>query len=166
MPIYKYYCSTCDGRFSHLVRRYDAPPPSCPGCGSQDVEKLLSRVHLGRSDTERWVNLEARSQEVNPEDSREIAKFLQKSGSLAGEHASIDQDAFQEIIARRAEGAEDDDLQDIVDVMPFPRQTFDHPHDPGHEHYHSHGPQCDCCNAHDHAPKKSSPRRAKDLGWA
>ncbi len=166
MPIYEYYCPTCNGRFSQLVRQYDAPPPPCPGCGSHDVEKLVSRVHLGRSDVERRANLEARSQEVNPENTQEIAQFLQKAGGLVGEDIPIEQDAFQEIVARRAEGAKDGDLQDIVDAIPFPDQTFAHPHDSGHEHHHSHDHGCDCGEAHDHAPKKSSPRRAKDLGWA
>ena len=162
MPIYEYYCPTCDGRFSHLVRQYDAPPPSCPGCGSHDVEKLLSRVHLGRSDTERRADFEARSREMDQEDSGEIAKFLQKAGDLGNENAPVEREVFQEIVARRAEGAQDEDLQDIVDAIPFPEQALAHPRDPGHEH----GPECDRDEAHSHAPKKRSSRRAKDLGWA
>lgn len=164
MPIYEYYCPTCDGRFSHLARRNDAPPPSCPGCGSHDVEKLVSRVHLGRSDMERRADYQTRSQEVDQGDSREVAKFLQQAGDLAGENAPIEQEVFQEIVARRAEGAKDEDLQDVVDAIPFPRQTFAHPHDPGHEHHHSHECEGSCGEAL--TPKKRSSRRTKDLGWA
>jgi putative FmdB family regulatory protein len=171
MPIYEYYCPTCDGRFSHLARRYDEAPPVCPGCGSHDVEKMVSRVNLGRSDGERQADFDARSQEIDQGDSREIAKFLQESGSLADEQAPIEREAFREIVARRAEGATDDDLQDVVDALPFPRQTFRHAHDQSHEHahaqHHSHGGECDCGEDHGHAPsKKSGSRRARDLGWA
>ena len=125
MPIYEYYCPTCDGRFSHLARRHDAPSPPCPGCGSRDVEKLLSRVHVGRSDSERQADLQARLRGVNQEDSHEVARFLQKAGDLADEDTLVERDVFQEIVARRAEGAEDEDLQDIVDAIPFPRQSKD-----------------------------------------
>ncbi len=171
MPIYEYYCSTCDGRFSHLARRYDEPPPPCPGCGSHGVKKMISRVNLGRSDVERRADFDARSQEVDQGDSRDIAKFLQETGSLADEHAPIEQEAFREIVARRAEGATDDDLRDVVDTLPFPRQTFvhahDHTHEHEHEHHHSHEGECSCGETHSPTPsKKSGPRRAKDLGWA
>jgi len=80
MPIYEYYCPACDARFSHLARRFDEPPPPCPGCGSCQVEKLIPRVHTGRSEAERRAAFEARSGEVNQADSREIAQFLQDAG--------------------------------------------------------------------------------------
>ncbi len=173
MPIYEYYCSTCDGRFSHLARRYDEAPPPCPGCGLHSVKKMISRVNLGRSDVERRADFDTRSQDVDQGDSREVAKFLQETGSLAGEHAPIEQEAFREIVARRAEGATDDDLQDVVDTLPFPRQSFVHAHEHSHErehepaHQHSCGDGCGCGQSHSPAPsKKSSVRRAKDLGWA
>jgi putative FmdB family regulatory protein len=82
MPVYEYYYLICNGRFSHLAWRYDEPPPSCPGCGSRDVGKLVSRVHLGRSDAERRADFDACSREVNREDPSEMARFLQDAGSL------------------------------------------------------------------------------------
>jgi len=159
MPIYEYYCPACDGCFSHLAQHYDEPPPPCPGCGSRQVEKLVSRVHLGRSDVQRRNDYKVRSQDVDQGDPGEMARFLQQAGSVAEAMAPVEQDVFREIVARRAEGAGDKDLQDVVDAIPFPRQTFARPHDHEHEH----------CRDEDHdhdPPKKRSPRRAKDLGWA
>jgi len=40
MPIYDFFCSTCDHAFEFLVRA--SAPPSCPECGSEKVEKLVS----------------------------------------------------------------------------------------------------------------------------
>lgn len=40
MPIYEYRCSTCDSDFEHLTRSYEEP--SCPQCGTREVEKQLS----------------------------------------------------------------------------------------------------------------------------
>ena len=42
MPIYEYYCPSCNGRFNHLARRFDEPAPACPACGSLPV----SYTHL------------------------------------------------------------------------------------------------------------------------
>ena len=41
MPIYDYRCKDCNKTFELLVRGYDTP--ACPACGSQQLEKLLSR---------------------------------------------------------------------------------------------------------------------------
>jgi putative FmdB family regulatory protein len=165
MPVYEYYCPACDARFSHLARRFDEPAPPCPGCGSHQVEKLVSRIHLGRSDSQRREDLEARSQEVNQDDPREIARFLQQAGSLADEMAPVDQAAFREIVDRRAQGAGDQDMEDVVDAIPFPRETADHAHHTGHEHAHPHGQEHDDDHGHSHA-HTHSPRKARDLGWA
>ncbi|MBI5760043.1 MAG: zinc ribbon domain-containing protein [Planctomycetales bacterium] len=40
MPLFEYRCPTCDHDFELLVRGRDVP--TCPDCGTRDVEKLLS----------------------------------------------------------------------------------------------------------------------------
>ena len=40
MPIYEYTCGQCQTAFELLVRGSDQP--SCPDCGSLELEKLLS----------------------------------------------------------------------------------------------------------------------------
>ena len=152
MPIYEYYCPACNGRFSHLARRYDEPPPPCPGCGSTEVEKLISSVHLGRSDRQRWIDYQARSQQIDQDDLKEVGRFLQKSGDLGAATAPVETEIFREIVARRAEGAGDDDMQDLVDAIPD-RKPAGGQIDP-HEHHHHEGP-----HTHEHS-------QAKDLGWA
>ncbi|HHS96762.1 MAG TPA: hypothetical protein ENK08_02515 [Chloroflexi bacterium] len=169
MPIYEYYCSRCDVRFDHLARRFDEPPPPCPVCGSREVEKMVSVAHRGRSEAERRADYDARAREIDPNDPQAMARFLQKAGSLADEAAPVEPEAFREIVARRAEGAKDEDLQDVVDAIPFPRQTFapEHEgphapllplHDHDHDHEHEHG-------GGEGAAGKRSPRRARHLGW-
>jgi len=41
MPIYEYRCTPCGERFEELVRASD-PAVDCPGCGGEDVERVLS----------------------------------------------------------------------------------------------------------------------------
>ena len=43
MPLFDYHCSACQTVFERL-QRADAPAPTCPGCGSAQTERALSRL--------------------------------------------------------------------------------------------------------------------------
>ncbi len=154
MPISEYYCPSCDARFSHLAQRFGAPPPPCPGCGASQVQKLVSRVYKGRSDAARRADIESRSRDVDQDDPREVARFLQSSGSLTNDILPVDQELFREMVDRRAQGAQDEDLQDVTDAVSVPDHLPEHRHHGEHEH------------PHPDKPKKQGRRQARDLGWA
>ena len=42
MPIYEYQCKACCHSFEELTLSSNDPPPKCPECGCDDVEKLMS----------------------------------------------------------------------------------------------------------------------------
>ena len=42
MPIYEYKCKKCETCFEKLVFAGDKEPVECPGCGTRQVEKLMS----------------------------------------------------------------------------------------------------------------------------
>ncbi len=42
MPIYEYYCPTCEKRFEELVRDKKPAVIHCPECGTNDVNRLIS----------------------------------------------------------------------------------------------------------------------------
>jgi len=42
MPIFEYRCKKCDATYEKIVFNREAPPPPCPKCGSDQVEKLIS----------------------------------------------------------------------------------------------------------------------------
>jgi putative FmdB family regulatory protein len=41
MPIYRFFCATCNGNFE-VVQRHDAPVPVCPACGGHDITKCVT----------------------------------------------------------------------------------------------------------------------------
>ncbi len=41
MPIYEYACPSCRHEFEQIVK-VSAPPPPCPDCGSDQVDKKIS----------------------------------------------------------------------------------------------------------------------------
>jgi putative FmdB family regulatory protein len=47
MPMFEYQCKACERRFESLV--FGSARPTCPSCGSDELEKLLSTFGVGRS---------------------------------------------------------------------------------------------------------------------
>lgn len=42
MPIFEYHCKDCGIKFEKIVFNREAPPPVCPHCQGEKVEKLIS----------------------------------------------------------------------------------------------------------------------------
>jgi len=46
MPIYEYHCQSCGEQVEILVRSGMSAPPTCPNCGSTQLQRLLSAPHV------------------------------------------------------------------------------------------------------------------------
>jgi len=58
VPIYEYDCSECRRRVSLLILAPStAPPPRCPRCGSQSLQRVMSRFTTVRSEEDRLESL-------------------------------------------------------------------------------------------------------------
>jgi putative FmdB family regulatory protein len=42
MPLYEYQCSACAHRFERIVKFSDAPLKTCPQCGKDAIEQMIS----------------------------------------------------------------------------------------------------------------------------
>jgi putative FmdB family regulatory protein len=42
MPIYEYYCTSCEKRFEELVLEKEPAVVHCPACGANEVNRLIS----------------------------------------------------------------------------------------------------------------------------
>jgi putative FmdB family regulatory protein len=177
MPIYEYYCPVCDGRFRHLARRIDAPSPPCPRCGTTKVERLIAAVNVVHSDTHHEHQLRETANQVDADDPSAIARFLQDSGRLADADGVYGSPAYRELLARRAEGATDADVTDLVDDLTASMHASDASQMAGAVAFTDHvenrmlaqGPPED----HEHTatdntdaePEQKGRRSAEDLGW-
>ncbi len=45
MPVYEYQCGSCEARFEEYLSTSTKPSPPCPKCGSQEVQRLMSRIN-------------------------------------------------------------------------------------------------------------------------
>jgi putative FmdB family regulatory protein len=71
MPIYDFSCRACANKFEKLVLK---KAPSCPKCGSEDLERLLSMPALHTEGTHARVMSNAKKAEMRTSAEREAAQ--------------------------------------------------------------------------------------------
>lgn len=58
MPLYEYLCHDCAQRVTLLVTGYEAPEnPRCPECDGENLTRVISRVSVAQSETDRVRDL-------------------------------------------------------------------------------------------------------------
>jgi putative FmdB family regulatory protein len=88
MPIYEYRCQECRRISSFLILNLHEPfTPVCRQCGSQSLERVLSRVHVRLSEESRLERLAdpAAWAGVDENDPQSMAKMLKKMVQEMGE---------------------------------------------------------------------------------
>ena len=96
MPIYEYYCSDCRKRVSVLVRSISNPgTPACPRCEGTNLERLMSRFAVVRSEDDRLEDLAGDVEglgDMDEDDPKAAARLLRKMKDEMGEDAGEDFD--------------------------------------------------------------------------
>ncbi|MHB8068277.1 MAG: FmdB family zinc ribbon protein [Desulfobaccales bacterium] len=88
MPIYEYLCQDCRRVSSFLILNLQEQfTPVCRQCGSQALERILSRVHVRLSEETRLERLADPSQwsGMDENDPKNVARVLKKMGQEMGE---------------------------------------------------------------------------------
>ena len=61
MPIYEYRCQSCNLKFEKLWRTFTTPDSvECNHCGSDDTDRVISRVAFHKSISTRLADLDPR----------------------------------------------------------------------------------------------------------
>jgi len=101
VPIYEYQCLGCEREFQKLVlKRSEEENLVCPECGGQNIKKLISRVavHLSESDRLGSFDPNARQPDSFYSDSRNIGLHAQKRAQQMGVDLGKDfQDKLEKI---------------------------------------------------------------------
>ena len=109
MPIYEYRCRVC-GRKSVFITLSvkSALEPKCRKCGSRDLEKLVSRVAVSRSEESRMESLADPSKlaGLDENDPKSIARWMKKMGKEMGEDTGEDFDQSIDEAMEEAESGE------------------------------------------------------------
>lgn len=120
MPIYEYKCSQCKKRSTILVlNRKDSPALKCKYCGSTDIQKMISRVRMIKSEEARLESLTdpGNLTGLDENDPVSMAKWMKKMGKEMGEDMAgeefdqmVDEAAHEAEQTNKGEGSEPSDL--------------------------------------------------------
>jgi putative FmdB family regulatory protein len=115
MPIFEYRCAGCRRKFSLLVGVVaGASEARCPACGSEELQKLISRFAFARSEDDLLDDLADPSKIGDVEDPRQMVQWMKRMGKEMGEDLGDDFDELVEEAAREeAEGEPEADGSDL-----------------------------------------------------
>ncbi len=117
MPIYEYRCRRCHRRVAILLRSFsdvETVRPQCTHCGHDELDRLVSRVAVVKSEDARLDALADNMDfgDLDENDPRSIARWMKKMSSEVGEDMG---DEFDEAIDRMEAGQS---LEEIEEAMP------------------------------------------------
>jgi putative FmdB family regulatory protein len=110
MPIYEYRCKDCRKKSAFLTLSVNVKlDPKCRHCGSQNMEKLVSRVAIFRSEESRLENMADPSKlgGLDENDPKSVARWMKKMGKEMGEDLGDDFDQEIEQATEEAERAKE-----------------------------------------------------------
>ncbi len=92
MPIFEYACLNCGNpRFSRLVGVVaQSVAPTCPRCGSGDLQKMVSRFARGRAEDDVLESIANDADQINPDDPRAVRGLLHDMAGSLGEDLTGD----------------------------------------------------------------------------
>ena len=110
MPVYEYLCLECERRFSRFFWRIsDAEGAKC-GCGSEQLEQLVSKVAMHRSEESRLDSLSDPSKwgDIDENDPKSMARMMKKLGGEMGEDLGPE---FDEMVGRLEAGEDPESIE-------------------------------------------------------
>ena len=115
MPIYEYRCQDCGRKLAVLWRsRADVKTPTCQRCGSGNMNRLISRVRVIRSEESQLDDLadESMLADLDESDPRSLGRWMRKMSQEMGEDLGPE---FDEVVGRLEAG---EDPEEIEKSMP------------------------------------------------
>ncbi len=109
MPIYEYRCRDCGRKSAFITLSVKSRlEPKCRKCGGLNLEKLVSRVSVSRSEESRMENLAdpAKLSGLDENDPKSVARWMKKMGKEMGEEAGEDFDQSIDEAMEEAEAGE------------------------------------------------------------
>ncbi len=95
MPIYEFRCNECRRVTSVFTRSMSSPVTAlCQRCGSNDLQRLISRVAVLRSEDEIVSSFdESELGDVDEQDPRSMARWVRKMSARMGEPLDAEMEA-------------------------------------------------------------------------
>ncbi|MGA9533563.1 MAG: zinc ribbon domain-containing protein [Anaerolineales bacterium] len=115
MPKYDYRCRDCGKRASiyQTYEQYGQVNVTCPHCGSADLQRLINRVRIAKSEDSRLDDLSDPSGwgDLDENDPRSMARMMRKMGDELGEEMPPE---FDEVVGRLEAGESPDQIEESM----------------------------------------------------
>ena len=122
MPIYEFRCRDCGKKSTFLTLSVgSAFDPKCGKCGSRNLDKLVSRVAVYRSEESRLESLADPSKlaGLDENDPKSLARWMKKMGKELGEDfggedlEQLAEEAAEEVAAGKGEESDEYSSEDL-----------------------------------------------------
>jgi putative FmdB family regulatory protein len=115
MPKYDYRCRQC-GRRSSIYQSYEdygEIAVACPHCGSMNLQRLISRVRIAKSEDSRLDDISdpAAFGDLDENDPRSLARMMRKMGDELGEDMPQE---FDEVVDRLEAGESPEEIEESM----------------------------------------------------
>jgi putative FmdB family regulatory protein len=113
MPVYEYECRDCKRRFSRFFWRVSEAEETRCRCGSANLEQLISRVAMHKSEESRLDSLSDPSKwgDIDENDPKSMARMMRKLGNEMGEDLGPE---FDEVVSRLEAGEDPESIEDSM----------------------------------------------------
>jgi putative FmdB family regulatory protein len=115
VPDYEYRCDNCHRYVSlfYTYSEFDAAEPICTNCGSSNLNRLISRIGLAKSEDSRMDSLDPESMlaGLDEEDPRSLGRFMRKMSDEMGEDIGGE---FDEVVGRLESGESPESIEDSM----------------------------------------------------
>jgi putative FmdB family regulatory protein len=110
MPVYEYLCLDCNRRFSRFFHRFAEAEGTKCRCGGTNLEQLVSRVAMHRSEESRLDSLADPGKwgDIDENDPKSMAQMMKKLGGEMGEDLGPE---FNEMVARLEAGEDPEEIE-------------------------------------------------------
>ncbi len=123
MPIYEYRCRSCGRRFSIFWRSFSDVEESkvaCTYCDSTDVNRLMSRVRVLRSEESQLEDLSDPGSwgDLDENDPRSMGRFMRRMMNEMGDETGELGPEFEEVVDRLESGQDPEEIEkNMPDLM-------------------------------------------------
>ena len=117
MPSYDYRCDDCSKRsiIYQTYEEYGESPVECPHCGSKNLQRIIGRIRIAKSEDARLDDLSDPSGwDFDENDPTSMAKMMRKMGNELGEDMPAE---FDEVVDRLEAGEDPENIEkDMPDL--------------------------------------------------